>query len=276
MTKNRKKQKKVSRKGRGKPSFWKSMKASSRSQIKLTLTVLLCTVFISCIYTFLVAPHVLRWKGIYSDVAHPNGYSIRGLDISKYQGNINWRKLRHGKIGKDPVSFVFVKATEGASLVDKKFGRNFHEAREHGIIRGAYHYFVPGVPAQKQAENFLKNVALETGDLPPVLDIEVIGSLSPEELRHQALLWLNIMEKKYNTTPILYTYHKFKQKYLNTPEFQKYPYWIAHYYVDSLTYKGEWKFWQYTDRGSINGIKGDVDFNSFNGSMYSLQQLTIR
>ena len=61
----------------------------------------------------------------------------------------------------------------------------------------------------------------------------------------------------------------------NTPEFDAYPYWIAHYYVDSLEYNGSWKLWQYTDNGRIDGIKGTVDFNIYNGSMYDLQKFLI-
>lgn len=275
MTKHRYTQKKVSHKVKGKPSFWKSMTKQTKTQLKIVCAILLCTFVVSSIYVFLVAPFALRWKGIYSETTHPDGYSIRGIDVSRYQGDINWRKVRHSKIKNDPVSFVFIKATEGASLVDKKFKTNFHEAHENGIIRGAYHFFTPNVPVDLQVRNYINNVSLESGDLPPILDIEVIGNLTPEELRTQALTWLSLIEKEYGVLPILYTYRKFKDNYLNTPDFEKYPYWIAHYYVDSLSYKGSWKFWQYTDRGNIKGIKGDVDLNIFNGSMYNLQQLTI-
>ena len=72
-----------------------------------------------------------------------------------------------------------------------------------------------------------------------------------------------------------YTYYKFKLDYLNDSVFNQYPYWIAHYYVDSLKYEGDWKFWQHTDAGSLPGIKGPVDFNIYNGSFYDLRQMTI-
>ena len=75
--------------------------------------------------------------------------------------------------------------------------------------------------------------------------------------------------------PILYTYYKFKQKYLNAPVFDDYPYWIAHYYVDRIEYNGPWKFWQHTDAGKLPGIKGYVDFNIYNGSYYDLKKQTI-
>ena len=101
------------------------------------------------------------------------------------------------------------------------------------------------------------------------------GGLSPDQLRKVALIWLNMVEKRYGVPPILYTNYKFKLDYLNTPEFKRYPYWIAHYYVRSLTYKGSWKFWQHTDCGRLPGIKEKVDLNIYNGSMYDLRRLCI-
>ena len=89
------------------------------------------------------------------------------------------------------------------------------------------------------------------------------------------LTWLDIVEKHYQVKPIIYTYYKFKMKYLNDSIFDQYPYWIAHYYVDSVEYQGRWKFWQHTDVGKLPGIKGHVDFDIYNGSYYDLRQMTI-
>ena len=96
-----------------------------------------------------------------------------------------------------------------------------------------------------------------------------------EDFQQDILTWLHIVEDRYHVKPILYTYYKFKEKYLSTPVFEDYPYWIAHYYVDKVEYKGEWKFWQHTDVGKLPGIKGYVDFNIYNGSYYDLKKLTI-
>ena len=98
---------------------------------------------------------------------------------------------------------------------------------------------------------------------------------SVEDFQQDILTWLHIVEDRYHVKPILYTYYKFKEKYLSTPVFEDYPYWIAHYYVDNVEYKGEWKFWQHTDVGKLPGIKGYVDFNIYNGSYYDLKKLTI-
>lgn len=159
--------------------------------------------------------------------------------------------------------------------MDENFNDNFYNASEYGIARGAYHYFKPSVSAKAQAEYFLRQVHLEVGDLPPVLDIEEKGDLSPEALRKAALTWLKTVEKRYHVPPIIYTNYKFKIDYLNTRDFDRYPYWIAHYYVRELKYKGKWKFWQHTDCGRLPGIRGAVDLNIYNGSMYDLRRLCI-
>lgn len=226
-------------------------------------------------YTYVVAPRVNMWKALYGEEQYPAGYSIRGIDISHYQGKIDWEKLRKAQIGNEPISFVFIKATEGRSLLDENFNDNFYQARESGMLRGAYHYFKPRVSAKDQARYFIKQVKLEDGDLPPVLDIEEEGNLSPAELRQAALTWLRIVEKEYKVKPILYTNYKFKQSYLSTKEFEPYPYWIAHYYVPDLVYKGAWKFWQHTDCGKLDGIKGKVDLNIYNGTYYSLKRMCL-
>lgn len=240
-----------------------------------TGALLLFGVYVALFYIFVISPYTLRWRGIYGDAKYPSGYSIRGIDISHHQGEINWSKLRHAEIGSEPISFVFVKATEGKGLLDEHFKENFYQARENGMIRGAYHYFLPNISAREQAEHYEREVCLEEGDLPPVLDIEVTGDLTVAQLRDSALVWLRAMERRFGVKPILYTYYNFKKEYLNTDEFTEYPYWIAHYYVDTLHYDGAWKFWQHTDRGKLDGIKGYVDLNCYNGSMYDLKKLTI-
>ena len=188
----------------------------------------------------------------------------------------DWEVLRNASIHKDPVHFVFIKATEGVSLIDTYFNRNFHLAKESGIIRGAYHFFLPQVSPQKQAEFFMNQVHLEPGDLPPVPDVETTGNLSDNDLVKSVRTWLTLVEEGYGVKPILYASYSFKLRYLNDSFFDDYPFWIAHYHVDQLSYKNRWHFWQHADCGRVDGIKGNVDVNVFNGSLNDLKALTIR
>ena len=237
--------------------------------------LLITAAYIGLFYHFFVDPFSFRWRAIYGEATFPEGYEVRGIDISHYQERVNWEKLRNASMGGAPVSFVFIKATEGEKLFDDNFNRNFANAKRNDLIRGAYHFFVPGINPRKQADFFISIAQLEPGDLPPVLDIEKKGNLTPEQLRRDVKIWLDIVEKEYGVKPILYTGYKFKVDYLNTPEFDAYPYWIAHYYVEKLAYKGRWTFWQHTDCGKVAGIKGFVDCNIFNGTFQDLQELTL-
>ena len=226
-------------------------------------------------YKYTIAPFTTRWRALYGEIEYPKGYSIHGIDVSHHQDRIDWEKVAQTKVAGEPLEFVIIKATEGKTHIDTYFNENFYQAGVYGLIRGAYHYFKPNVSGDVQAEHFMRQVHLEEGDLPPVLDIEEIGNLTPKALQSEALEWLKTLEQRYGVPPIIYTGLKFKQSYLNNAAFERYPFGIAHYYGKELGYKGEWKFWQHTDLGRVDGIKGAVDFNVYNGSMYDLRKLTI-
>lgn len=232
--------------------------------------------YVFLFYHFFVGPTGFRWRALYGDAEYPEGYEIHGIDISHYQGKIDWEQLKNAMIKGCPVRFVIIKSTEGASRLDENFRENFNQARDFGFIRGVYHFWSNKSTAREQAYYFLDQVHLTDGDLPPVLDIEhKPADKSVEDFQRDVLTWLHIVEDKYHAKPIIYTYYKFKEQYLSAPVFEDYPYWIAHYYVDKVQYKGKWKFWQHTDVGKLPGIKGYVDFNIYNGSYYELKQLCI-
>ena len=242
------------------------------------LAVLVVVIFVSGFYYFFIRPYAYRWKPCYGmkgyGVCMPAGYSMHGIDVSHYQGDINWKMLEQTRQGKFPVQFIFMKATEGGDFSDDKFVANFDSAKAHGFIRGAYHFYNPKTDADKQADFFIRSVKLEPGDLPPVLDIEKKGK-DVKKLQQDLKIWLRKVESHYGVKPIIYASYKFKTKYLNDSIFDTYPYWIAHYYVDSVRYQGEWKFWQHTDVGTLPGIDEKVDLNVFNGTSADLQKLLI-
>ena len=232
--------------------------------------------YVFLFYHFFVGPTGFRWRALYGDAEYPEGFEIHGIDISHYQGKIDWEQLKNAMIKGCPVRFVIIKSTEGSSSLDENFRENFNQARDFGFIRGVYHFWSNKSTAREQAYYFLDQVHLTDGDLPPVLDIEhKPADKSVEDFQRDVLTWLHIVEDKYHVKPIIYTYYKFKEQYLSAPVFDDYPYWIAHYYVDKVQYKGKWKFWQHTDVGKLPGIKGYVDFNIYNGSYYELKQLCI-
>ena len=229
-------------------------------------------------YYFFVGPYGFRWRALYGDISYPEGYEVHGIDISHHQGDIRWDTLaEHARIKDCPIRFVVMKATEGTTIVDENFRENFRQARNFGFVRGAYHFWSTKSGATEQARYFIRNVRLEDGDLPPVLDVEhKAADMTDIQFRDSVLKWLNIVEKHYRVKPIVYTYYKFKTQYLGDAVFNQYPYWIAHYYVDQVEYDGPWKFWQYTDAGRMPGISGYVDLDIFNGSLSDLYELCIK
>ena len=249
------------------------------SWCKYLLGFLIVVVFSGIFYYFFIRPYAYRWKPCYGmkgyGVCIPHGYKVHGIDISHYQGNVNWKMLDQTRQGQFPIQFIFMKATEGGDYPDKRFVANFDSAKAHGFIRGAYHFYNPKTDPNKQAEFFINSVKLEPGDLPPVLDIEK-KSKDIGKLQTDLKLWLRRIESHYGVKPIIYASYKFKTKYLNDSVFNSYPYWIAHYYVDSVQYKGDWKFWQHTDVGTLPGIEEQVDLNIFNGGLEGLDALRIK
>ena len=112
--------------------------------------------------------------------------------------------------------------------------------------------------------------------MPPVLDVERLpDNVSLEDFQAEILTWLHLVEAHYHVKPIIYTYYHFKEQNLSDARFEDYPYWLAHYYVEKMEYKGAWKFWQHTDAGKLPGIRGYVDLDVYNGSFYDLRRLTI-
>ena len=204
----------------------------------------------------------------------PLGNTILGIDVSKYQRKINWEKVRE-----NDVSFAFIKATEGQKLKDSHFERNWEKTREVGIIRGAYHFYLPSVKPDVQARNFTETVRLQAGDLPPVLDVEVRGKQPLNHFRGDLKEWLVLVERAYGVKPIIYTGYSFYKDYLEG-YFDEYTLWIAHYNVKELALQRSDRtllsFWQHTDRGVIEGITGPVDCNIFYGSKQEIRKLCLQ
>lgn len=241
---------------------------------------LVISISFACLFYFIfIKPYAYRWmpcSGLKSyGVCMPYGYHVHGIDISRHQGIIDWPKLSIYREAEEPIQFIFMKATEGGDFKDVTFDQNLSKARNEGFICGAYHFFSPRSSARKQAQFFIQTVDLKRGDLPPVLDVEVAGKHSKNSLKDSVKVWLDAVERHYKVKPILYTSYKFKEKYLNDSVFNDYPFWIAHYYVGSVKYKGEWHFWQHTDIGEVPGIAKDVDLNVFNGTIEQLKAITM-
>ena len=199
---------------------------------------------------------------------------VFGLDVSHYQGDIKWDSIERIK-GEFPLDFMFIRATTGVDD-DTQFKNNWRNAKAGGFFRGAYHYYRPDENSLKQADNFIKMVKLGKGDLPPVLDIERIsGKQNLDSLKSGLKRWLTVVEKHYGVKPIIYSGESFYTDFLKE-EFEGYNLWIANYSFFEDKIRDEWLFWQFTDKGSIKGIDGNVDVNIYNGSLLQMNELLIK
>ena len=130
-------------------------------------------------------------------ISIPENYLIHGIDVSKYQQNISWEMVRDMQVHDIRIGFAFMKATEGINNTDAYFKRNWRRSRNAGIVRGAYHFFIASKDGKLQAKNFIKRVKLESGDLPPVLDVEQSNGASANRIRAEVKSWLDVVEEYY-------------------------------------------------------------------------------
>jgi lysozyme len=134
----------------------------------------------------------------------PLRYAVHGIDVSHHNAKINWDKLKSARSENVSIDFVYIKATEGATHLDRQFKRNWAEAKRVGMKRGAYHFYNPRVMSDRQVDNFIGQVRMEAGDLPPVLDLEVNGGKPDDIIIKGVRNWLTLIEAHYGVKPIIY------------------------------------------------------------------------
>lgn len=207
--------------------------------------------------------------------------TVPGIDVSYWNAGIDWPKVRAAG-----QRFVFAKATEGDYYADPTFDDNWRGAKAAGLLRGAYHFFRANVDAKKQATKFIDYVRSmsDTAELPPVLDLETHDNQAKEKIISRARTWLDMVEAAFNRKPIIYSGQYFLQDHFSEPGggppswAKEYPLWLAQYpnvYVPGsqpVLPRGwfQWTFWQYSEKGRVNGINANVDLNLFNGSLEDL------
>lgn len=204
--------------------------------------------------------------------ADPAAWEMWGVDVSSYQGVVDWTKL-----AEQGVDFAFIKATEGSSLRDSCYETNWSEAEQAGVLRGAYHFFSYDSAGEDQADNFIRTVPRTEGALPPVVDIEFYGSyldepLAAEEVRPILDALLERLEAHYGQRPILYATERSYRLYIRG-RYEAYPLWVSMPVLAPIW--RPWTFWQYSHSGYLSGYSGveeKIDFNVFRGTAEELRQ----
>lgn len=199
-------------------------------------------------------------------------FAVRGIDVSTYQGAIDWAKVKASAY-----SFAFAKATEGEFTVDDSFAENWAAIKSAGMLRGAYHFFRPYRDAAAQAQHFLTQVQLGDEDLPPAVDVEVRDRVEPALIVAGLSTFADLVVKRTGHRPIIYTSPDFWINQLANPKsLTDLPLWIAHYTTGNPIIPGGWSkftFWQFASTGNVDGIAGSVDTDLFSGSYGELLAL---
>ncbi len=225
---------------------------------------------IAVLLTGAVIVGALLWNGIIL-INNPSGeeFPIRGVDVSAYQGEIDWQVL-----SEQDISFAFIKATEGSSFTDTRFEYNYKEALKTDLRVGAYHFFSFDSLGRTQGEHFINTVEKTENMLPPVIDLELYGSYTESPPNADTLCaelteMIDLLKAHYGMSPIIYVTEETYTLYIAN-RFADCPIWYKNVYGKKLTPEGrKCDFWQYTNRANLEGYSGEekyIDMNVFFGT----------
>lgn len=199
--------------------------------------------------------------------------TLFGIDVSKWQGTIDWAKVKNAG-----VKYAFIRVSDGVTTIDEKFPANWQGAAANGIPRGVYQFFRPNRDALEQAQIVLDHLEqYGMGELPPVIDVEATGDQTPAVVAQKVGQWIDAIEGALGVRPIIYSGSYFWDDNVGSTAFSDYHLWIPHYTTAACPRLpaawADWKFWQYSSSGSVNGIAGNVDVNRFAGTEEDLLAL---
>lgn len=188
---------------------------------------------------------------------------LEGIDVSHWEGRIQFQKLKEAGI-----RIVYIKATEGRSIVDPDFERNYREAEKENLHIGFYHYVTARDEKEAQAEAafFYEKIKNKDQHARPAMDFEEFGDLSFQEVRNISLQFLKSLEARFRYRPVIYSDAANASHTFDDDRLRNYPLWIAQYGVSKPDMENIWKHWsgwQYTDSGRVRGIHGTVDRDYF-------------
>lgn len=203
-----------------------------------------------------------------------DGTTLRGIDVSYYQGTIQW-----GQVYNDGRRFAIIRVSDGIGFEDPKFESYWSNSDNAGLVQGAYQFFRPNQNALDQADLMIRKlnaVGFRASDIPPVLDVEVTGGESNATIANKINNWVDRVRNQTGRKPIIYTSPGFWSS-IGNPDIPNTYLWVAHWTTASCpsippTW-AKWRFWQHSSTGSVNGISGNVDLDRFNGTLAEVKSL---
>lgn len=222
--------------------------------------LLLCMVFFLASVLGISAPVGIAME------TEPGG-KYRGIDVSQWQGKIDFRKVK-----RDGIRVVYMKSSEGDDFKDPYFERNYRKARHAGLNIGFYHFVTARSEeqARRQAYYFATVIKGKHCECKPAMDFEDLTGLSKREVNEIAKAFLRAVAEYTKMEPVIYSDSNNASRIFSR-SLGRYPLWIAQYGVrspsDNNTWS-RWAGWQYSDAGRISGIRGRVDLDFFTTEMF--------
>jgi lysozyme len=197
------------------------------------------------------------------------GKKLWGIDISKYQRNINWSLM----VRRNKPDFVFVKVSEGTTILDPFYKTHKRNLEKHNILHGGYHFMSFTSSGRSQAYRFIKHAGLKKGNMVPVLDVEYTSRHLPNKRKviSEIRSFCTIIEQYYGVKPIIYTHPHLYAKYLKG-NFDNYPLWLCDY---KNTPRYNWDIWQHTASARLYGYQGRIDKNVMKSDKNTLSKLVM-
>ncbi len=240
-------------------------------RIDLSIFIVLFRMIIMSVITLLLIfgiSYILYSNGLVIP-NEPMQYKVKGIDVSSFQGKVDWDVLSK------KIDFAYIKATEGSNAIDPEFKRNYEKAEMTDLKIGYYMVFSFSSPGEIQAENFINNVGEHRGVLPPAIDIEFYGGYDTrpparEDVVNELYSIITRFKEYYGVSPVIYATKKSYDMYISGG-FYDCDIWIRDVVREPiLSDDRKWKFWQYSDKGLLDGYQGEekyIDLNVFCGSI---------
>lgn len=205
-----------------------------------------------------------------------NQYSVKGIDVSHHNPILNWAEVKSQNI-----TFAYIKATEGTTHDDRNYPYNYKLAKQNNVKIGAYHFYTFATSGRDQARHFIDIAKCESGDLIPAIDVEhspanpyskdtAFVSTTIKELT----ILENELYEYYGIHPIIYTNPDCYKLYIKG-NFPNNPLWISSLNGEPKKEIQKWVIWQFTHKGTLPGIVGEIDFNYFRYSFDRLNEISL-
>lgn len=245
-------------------------KKSSGQKVKYIL------IAVAAICLGLVAFFVIKDSFGEDETFNSDKYFVKGIDVSHHNPILNWDNVME-----QGISFAYMKATEGNSHIDRNYRFNYELARKSNIKVGSYHFYTFALSGREQARHFLKTAQFNTGDLFPAIDVEHSPAnpySKDAKYVEMVIQELKVLEKElyqhFGIHPVIYTNRDCYKLYIKG-NFPENLIWMCDLHREPSKDIENWRIWQFSHKGEIPGIDGNVDLNYYRYTFEEFKELLL-